>query len=101
MSAAANFLKHADRQPDATLPLDDVDNDALVIRACAAYAMLSRRPTAEMTIFYIDWSLRAENKTDLKGPHLQIAETLERLSASRRRRACATLIREFKKDGVR
>jgi hypothetical protein len=100
MSAAANFLKHADRQPDATLPLDEVDNDALVIRACAAYAMLSRRPTAEMRVFYIDWSLRAGHKADLEGLHLHIADTLEPLSPSRRRRACARLIRISEKDGL-
>jgi len=34
---AANFLKHADRDSDGTLSLDDVDNRLLIMKCCSAY----------------------------------------------------------------
>jgi hypothetical protein len=34
---AANFLKHADRDSEATLSLDDIDNRLLVMKCCSAY----------------------------------------------------------------
>lgn len=34
---AANFLKHADRDTDQTLSLDELDNQLLLIKCCCAY----------------------------------------------------------------
>lgn len=34
---AANFLKHADRDTDGTLPLEKVDNNLLLLKCCSAY----------------------------------------------------------------
>ena len=34
---AANFLKHADRDTDGTLSLDELDNQLLLIKCCCAY----------------------------------------------------------------
>lgn len=34
---AANFLKHADRDNDGTLSLDEIDNQLLLIKCCCAY----------------------------------------------------------------
>ncbi len=34
---AANFLKHADRDTDGTLPLGKIDNKLLLLKCCSAY----------------------------------------------------------------
>jgi len=34
---AANFLKHADRDADGTLPLEKIDNNLLLLKCCLAY----------------------------------------------------------------
>ena len=34
---AANFLKHADRDTNGTLPLKNVDNNLLLLKCCSAY----------------------------------------------------------------
>jgi len=34
---AANFLKHADRDTDRTLPLERIDNNLLLLKCCSAY----------------------------------------------------------------
>lgn len=34
---AANFLKHADRDTDGTLPLENIDNNLLLLKCCSAY----------------------------------------------------------------
>ena len=34
---AANFLKHADRDTDGTLPLEKIDNNLLLLKCCSAY----------------------------------------------------------------
>jgi len=43
----ANFLKHADRDPGAHIPVDEVDNLRLLILACSAYYDLTRDAFAE------------------------------------------------------
>lgn len=34
---AANFLKHADRDTDGTLPIGKIDNNLLLLKCCSAY----------------------------------------------------------------
>jgi hypothetical protein len=34
---AANFLKHADQDPDGTLSLERIDNNLLLLKCCSAY----------------------------------------------------------------
>ena len=34
---AANFLKHADRDTDGTLSLENIDNNLLLLKCCSAY----------------------------------------------------------------
>ena len=64
LSATANFLKHANRDPKSLLSLDEVDNDEILIRACVAYAMaIGQTPdnllqTPEMSAFHIWWMSR-------------------------------------------
>jgi hypothetical protein len=98
MSSAANFLKHADKDSDALLPLERVDNDTLLMRACSAYSSVSHAPTAEMVVYFIFWSLKPGHGLDLTGEQAEIAEHLGKLNPHRRRLACARIIRKVKKD---
>src|SRR6202041_2664131 len=36
VSKVSAFLKHADRDPDDLLPLDEMDNEKILMHACAA-----------------------------------------------------------------
>jgi hypothetical protein len=101
LSATANFLKHADRDPKSLLSLDDVDNDEILIRACVAYAMaVGQTPdnllqTPEMSAFHIWWMSRHDPAQLARENGDEFADLLQRLSPSRRRRACLKLIRLF------
>jgi hypothetical protein len=50
-SNAANFLKHADRDPEEHLALDELKNENVLIGACAAYLELMKMPTPEIIAF--------------------------------------------------
>jgi hypothetical protein len=101
LSATANFLKHADRDTKSHLSLDDVDNDEILMRACAAYAMaVGQTPdnllqTPEMSAFYIWWMSRHDPAQLARENGDEFADLMQRLSPSRRRRACLKLIRLF------
>jgi hypothetical protein len=45
LTQATNFLKHADRDPNDFLSADDLDNERIMMAACAAYVELANRPT--------------------------------------------------------
>ena len=67
MSKVSNFLKHADKDANKHLPLEDVDNDLLLRHACAAYATASHAPTPEMAAFYTYSSSSPKYRAYLKG----------------------------------
>lgn len=48
---AANFLKHANRDPRSALPESKMDNDAVLLEACALYTELGLEGTPEMKAF--------------------------------------------------
>src|SRR5262249_23096517 len=50
-SKAANFLKHADRDAEEHLAVDEVKNENVLIGACTAYLELMRVPTPEIMAF--------------------------------------------------
>jgi hypothetical protein len=101
LSATANFLKHADRDTKSHLSLDDVDNDKILVRACAAYVMaVGQTPdnlleTPEMSAFYIWWMSRHDPAQLARENGDKFADQMQRLSPSRRRRACLKLIRLY------
>lgn len=101
LSAVANFLKHADRDTMSHLSLDKVDNDEILMRAIAAYIMaVGQTPdtllqTPEMSAFHIWWMSR-HDPTQLRREHGdEFADVMQRLSPSKRRRACLKLVRSF------
>lgn len=100
LSATANFLKHADWGP-THLSLDDMNNDEILIRACVAYVMaVGQTPdnllqTPEMSAFHIWWMSRNDRVQLAREHGDEFADLMQRLSPSRRRRACLKLIRLF------
>ena len=62
-SNAANFLKHADRDSEEHLAVDELKNEDVLIGACAAYLELMRTTTPEIMAFYAFWA--AKNDVDV------------------------------------
>ncbi len=87
----AGFLKHADRQPSATLALDELSNDLLLMQATTAYVELMGTETPEMLAYFI----YRGGSEDLP-PKLR---DIVKLPSVRRRRACLLLLRDLKKRG--
>jgi hypothetical protein len=52
LTQATNFLKHADRDPNDFLSADDLDNERIMMAACAAYVELANRPTPEIAAYF-------------------------------------------------
>jgi hypothetical protein len=100
MSEIADFLKHADRDPKAVLSLKDVSNLELIRYASLSYGLVSNRLTPEMTVFQIFLCSTPELRFGLTPDLREIAESLDRLTPSKRRAACAKFIRISKKDGI-
>jgi hypothetical protein len=50
-SAAANFLKHADRDAEQSLDVSRMETDHLLLEACSLYDDLNFKPTPEMQAF--------------------------------------------------
>jgi hypothetical protein len=93
MSGVSGFLKHADRHPEALISLHDVNNESLIWHACVSYIMISRTCTPEMVTFWLFWAATNAHRDGLSTDQTEIVDYLERLSPSRRRRACIKFIR--------
>jgi hypothetical protein len=98
VTKVAAFLKHADRDTNASLDLAEVKNDKLLILASTAYSQITHAPTPEMFAYYRYYSISPESRAGLNAADTEIADWLESLSPSRRRRACAQLMRILKKE---
>jgi hypothetical protein len=99
MSKVASFLKHAERDADSSLNLDEVDNDNLLFHASGAYVLASHHITPEIAIFYMYFSQKTGTRVGLRADEAEFVDVLERLSPARRRRTCAQLIRISKRYG--
>jgi hypothetical protein len=100
---ASNFLKHADRDQHGAISLDDIDNDMMIISASAAYTMVAHDITGEMAVFYALASVTSPERFEVTDSLLkELAKVLVPLSASRRRRACLRMIKNWGKtiDGT-
>jgi hypothetical protein len=89
----ANFLKHADQDPDRIFALDKVDNELLFLQAIAAYIEVMGKPTWEMIVYTV---FRVYDIETFSPKLKEIAKQ----PVARRRRACQLLLRELKKRGA-
>jgi hypothetical protein len=100
MSGVSGFLKHADRTPEAVIALKDIDNESLILHASVAYTLVSHTSTPEMAIFYLYWlAADAGRREAVNADQAEVVGYLERLSLSKRRRACVKFIRTYKSGG--
>jgi hypothetical protein len=91
----SNFLKHADRDKRAALRLNQVDNDFLILAACAAYRDLMGGLTPEMAAY---GAYRFADEWD--GPVLGVSVLkLRRVPLAQRRQLCLQLIRNSQAKG--
>ena len=91
---AANFLKHADKDPSATLDVTDVDNARLLMQCLSAYIDLLKDQLApEGLVFWLYSCVRDDDLSSVP-PHLQpITDRLQKVRPDNLRAFCAEYIR--------
>lgn len=94
---AANFLKHADKDPSATLDATDVDNANLLMQCLGAYTDLFKDQLApEGLVLWLYSCVRDEDLSSVP-PNLQpIATRLQEIHSYNLRPFCAEYIRALR-----
>jgi hypothetical protein len=92
-SKAANFLKHADRDPEGHLVVGEVETERVLVGACAAYVDLMRMPTPEMTAYYAFWAVENEMEPGPREVDMQLWQRLKSTERTGRHSICAEFIR--------
>ena len=95
-SKAANFLKHADRDVDEHLPIDEVENEKLLMAGCAAYLHLMRVPTPEIMAYYAFWSTKNDAVDEVGSEARGLAERIAKLPEAQRHGECAKFLQQLK-----
>jgi len=93
----ANFLKHADRDVEASIALDEVDNLLLLMQSFSAYADLARDGLGNEGLVF-ELFINADSTPS--NPATQREDLLQKLAAapeSDRRKMCSMLVRELNK----
>lgn len=94
-SMTANFLKHADRDPNGWLALDSVNNENLLMASCAAYVSLMKQPTVEVMTFFTFWAAK-HSSADEVAPNLQtFVKELKKAAPTQRYALRSRFIREY------
>jgi hypothetical protein len=97
-SKAANFLKHADRDTDEHLILGEINNENILMGACAAYLQLMATPTPEIMAFCAFWGSKNDAVVADVGEEAQgLSEKLKSVKEPARYYLCADFIREARK----
>jgi len=93
---AANFLKHADKDPNATLDATDVDNAHLLMQCLSAYIDLFKNQLVpEGLVFWLYSCVRDEDLSSVP-PHLQpVTDRLQKVHPDNLRAFCAEYIRSL------
>ncbi|HXQ53825.1 MAG TPA: hypothetical protein VN802_22225 [Stellaceae bacterium] len=91
----ANFLKHADRDSEDFLAINDVDLRGLLTESCMSYLDVMRVPTPEMEVYFAFQFAESGDdfNTSSFAPHLiQMISALKKLSGQSRLRKCARMV---------
>src|SRR6266700_354877 len=75
-SGPANFLKHADRHPNALLAASDINNEDFLIGACIAYLELMPTSSPEIMAFIALWAVEHDHALDAHAPVRKLADRL-------------------------
>lgn len=91
---AANFLKHADTDPSASLDVTDVDNAQLLMQCLSAYLDLFKSQLApEGLVFWLYSCVRDEDLSSVP-PHLRaVTDRLQKIHPDNLRAFCGEYIR--------
>ena len=95
-NATANFLKHADKDPDEFLDLNKINNSFLIGSACRAYCEIMGVLTPEMEMFIL--SVCASDPAFGPAFSQEVDEELRQMSPSKRRKVLLKYLRELKKE---
>jgi hypothetical protein len=90
----ANFLKHADRDPDGKFSETNVDSDEFIMRASSAYIDLIGKPTPEICVYaaYI-----SKDHSDLDFLPEETLEKLKVVKPDVRGQLCLEILTNLKK----
>lgn len=95
----ANFLKHADRDPQSHIALDDVDNLDLLMFALSAYVDLTNEFIfPEGYILWIYMNAVTGTKEGMREEWRKFAADLEKIDHDERLDVCAAMLREMRRD---
>jgi len=92
----SNFLKHADRDPKATIALDAVDNLDLLVQCLSSYSDLVNDDLgAEGLVLWLYFCVTVAGTDGLSKELQDMATHLEELGPSERLAFCAALVRKM------
>ena len=101
LSETTVFLKHAERDPDAFLAVDMLDNEKMLVLTCAAYVDLMKRRTPEIVAYLAFWCVRNHLAYDLAEEVQQFARQLGATDETQRYEICNNFIRDNKTNALR
>jgi len=97
---AANFLKHADKDANAHLALDEIDNRDLIMQALSAYSdLLKDGLGAEGRVFWLFSSVSHGESRSLPEKWRKVGDRLLAIDGNCRREFCAELIEDLNAKG--
>lgn len=95
-SKSANFLKHADRDPDDLLALSDINNERLLIGSAVAYLQLMQTATPEMMAYMAYWGTKSGSEYDLPNDGKALASSLVGVGDDQQFELCLSFIKKQK-----
>lgn len=99
---AANLLKHADRDTDRTFPLDNIDNNLLLLKYCSAYRDIAPDDLGNEGSAFEAFTAANNPSHQATGSTFDsLVESMRRLPSEHRRELCYKVIIELNesKDG--
>ena len=99
-NAAANFLKHADRDSENLLNLDKVKNLDLLHLASGAYLDVSGGAFVEYEVLLVYTAVKYQMSYYLQDSHRKTAELLNTMSPEEQLKACQSFIDELYEAGT-
>ena len=95
-NAVANFLKHADRDAEPSISLEDVDNLQLLMQALSAYLDLTNDLVNEGFVLWVYFNAVTGMKESMPKEFRKYASDLEELDPDEQIRFCSKLLHEVK-----
>jgi len=93
---AANFLKHADRDTDGTFPLDNIDNNLLLLKCCSAYRDIAPDDLGNEGLAFEAFTAANNPSHQATGSTFDsLVESMRRVPCQHRRELCYKVIIEL------